>query len=127
MKGVKTTRKLKSKAKVTKVKPRAKPKPMVGRKDDTGKAPVLQMLRQFPKALTLVSKVSEYGHNQYGEKENNESWDNWKHVDNARFRYEQALGRHSLHSSKSLDVSGFPHIAHAAWNALAVLELLLEE
>lgn len=95
-----------------------------GRKDDAGKAPVMQFLRQFPNAIEYVSRISEYGHKEYGKDiEDQEKWDNWKYVDNAEFRYTQALGRHALEKDGSKDLkSGFLHIGHAAWNALAVLE-----
>lgn len=100
---------------------------MKGRKYDTGKPPVTQFLRQFPKAIAYLSQVSEYGHQKYGEAENDEKWDNWEHLENAKFRYEQAIGRHLLEKSSSLDESGFFSIAHAAWDAIAVLELILNE
>lgn len=100
---------------------------MNGRKDDSGKPPVTQFLRQFPKAIAYLSLVSQYGHNKYGEGENEANWDNWKFVENAKFRYEQAIGRHLLERSESLDESGYYSIAHAAWDAIAVLEKLLEE
>lgn len=100
---------------------------MKGKKFDTDKAPVTQFLRQFPLAIAYVAKVSEYGHYKYGEKEDGEKWDNWKKVENAKFRYEQALGRHLLEKDGEKDTeSGFYHLAHDAWNALAILQLKLE-
>lgn len=97
---------------------------ILGKKFDQGKSPVTQLLRQFPKAIDYIARVSEYGHGKYGSDEEIE-WDNWKKVDNAKFRYEQACGRHLLH--RGLDESGFHSMAHTAWNALAVLELTLDE
>jgi hypothetical protein len=99
-----------------------------GRKDDKSKPPVMQILRQFPDAIAQLAKVSEYGHKHYGESDNNQLWDNWRHVDNAKFRYEQALGRHILYQSDYPDKdSGLMHIVHAAWNALAIIQLTIEE
>jgi len=100
---------------------------MKGKKFDSGKPPVTQFLRQFPKAIAYLSKLSEYGHNKYGEEEDNEKWDNWKKVENGKFRYEQALGRHLLEENGEVDESGFLHIAHTAWDAIAALELELNE
>lgn len=100
---------------------------MKGKKFDEGKAPVTQFLRQFPKAIAYLAKLSEYGHNKYGEEEDNEKWDNWKKVENGKFRYEQAIGRHLLETDGKVDESGFLHIAHTAWDAIARLELELDE
>lgn len=104
-----------------------KKKKNIGRKDDKGKPPVTQFLRQFPKAIKYLAKLSEYGHNTYGAEEDNDAWDNWKKVENAKFRYEQAGGRHALEEEGPIDESGFKHVAHAAWNFIAVLELELED
>ena len=103
-----------------------KKKKNTGRKDDKGKPPVTQFLRQFPKAIKYLAKLSEYGHNTYGEDEDNDAWDNWKKVENAKFRYEQALGRHLVEENGPIDESGFKHIAQVIWNGLAVLQLELE-
>jgi len=100
---------------------------MPGNKFDEGKAPVTQFLRQFPKAIAYVSHISQYGHEKYGEKEDNDKWDNWKKVKNGKFRYEQAAGRHLLETDGKHDESKFLHMGHVAWNALASLELALDE
>lgn len=105
-----------------------KKKVSAGSKFDTGKAPVFQLLHQFPKAIEYISLISEHGHNKYGSSENSENWDNWKHVEDKKFRYEQAMARHMLKKSDHLDDdSGFLSIGHTAWNALAILETLLEK
>ena len=98
-----------------------------GKKNDQSKPPVTQFLRQFPNAMKYLALVSEYGHRKYGEEEDNENWDNWAKVENGRFRYEQALGRHMLEKHDHIDESGFLSIAHTAWNAIAVLEKTLQE
>jgi len=99
-----------------------------GNKNDAGKPPVTQLLRQFPSAIKYVSKCSEYGHKEYGEKENEELWDNWRYVEEAKFRYKQAAGRHFLEENGKFDEgSGLYHIAHCIWNLLAELQFQLEE
>lgn len=100
---------------------------MPGNKFDEGKAPVTQLLRQFPKAIAYIALISQYGHEKYGEEEDNEKWDNWRKVENNKFRYEQAAGRHLLETNGKFDDSTFLHIGHVAWNALARLELELDE
>ena len=89
------------------------------RKDDTGKPPIVQgVLRYFPKALCAVADVSAYGFKKYG------AWGGWRYVDDGLQRYTNALGRHLL--ADGLDPeSGLMEAAHAAWNALARLELLI--
>lgn len=99
----------------------------VGSKFDDEKPPVLQFLHQFPRAIAYLSSISKYGHDKYGKEENQEDWDNWKHVENRKYRYEQAMGRHSLEKSEHLDESGFYSVGHTGWNALAILETILEE
>ena len=93
-------------------------------KHDTGKSPVFRgALKYFPKALKAVADISAMGANKY-------SWEGWK--GRATFadmyRFEDAIGRHLLdeciygwYDSES----NLLHAAHAAWNALAKLELLL--
>jgi hypothetical protein len=116
---------VKKKVKVKKV---AKTSKTPGSKFDDGKPPVTQLMRQFPRALRYISQISEFGHNKYGNTENQEEWDNWKHVPNGKYRYEQAIGRHHLYKSEEPDSeSGFMHIGHTGWNALATLETILEE
>lgn len=102
-----------------------KQKERKGSKDDRGKPPVTQFLRQFPNAIAYLSMVSKHGHDKYGQEEDNENWDNWKFVEDRKFRYEQATGRHLLKRSDDLDESGFYSIAHTAWDAIAVLESIL--
>ena len=94
-------------------------------KHDSGKSPVFRgVFKYFPKALKAVADISAMGAKKY-------SWGGWK--DSATFadvhRFEDALGRHLLneHVEGWYDPeSNLLHAAHAAWNALAKLELLLE-
>lgn len=94
-----------------------------GLKFDNGKAPLVRgALQYFPKALMLVARVSEFGATKY-------AWDDWRHVPEAETRYLDALGRHlALDGAEDFDEdSSFDHIAHVAWNALAVLELRIKK
>lgn len=96
----------------------------VGVKGDQGKAPIFRgMLVQFPRAMERIASISAFGAAKY-------SWENWRRVDNASERYADAMVRHSVSEAKGevLDPeSGFHHAGHAAWNALAHLELILTD
>lgn len=103
-------------------------KQLEGKKLDTGKTPLLQgVLAYFPNALAAVGKVSEYGAKKY----NLDYADkNWSRVDGGLGRYGDALARHTTRhaAGEAYDPeSHLLHVAHAAWNALAVLELVLRE
>lgn len=91
-----------------------------GRKDDAGKIQPSIVLGDFSRALTEVCKAGETGIQRYGPSD-------WLKVPEARKRYEDALLRHWLSSkTERLDQdSQLLHLAHTAWNALAVLELEL--
>lgn len=92
-----------------------------GAKQDGGKVRFELVLRGFALALLAVAKVATFGARKY-------TPDGWASVEDAEQRYTDALYRHlnAHHRSELLDPdSGLPHLAHAAWNALAVLELRL--
>ena len=78
----------------------------------------------FPEAIEIVARVSEYGTTKYGIEL---SAKNWRKLDSAIERIENSLARHVIRPSRRLDESGLPHIAHVAWNALAILQLIIEE
>lgn len=91
-----------------------------GAKLDHGKPNLDLVLGEFPRALTEVGQVGTFGANKYTPR-------GWLQVDNAVERYSSALLRHYLSHRKGEDVdpdSGLSHLAHMAWNALAVLELI---
>lgn len=91
----------------------------VGAKLDAGKSRMSLVIHGFARALKLVGEVGTYGAEKY-------SPNGWELVPNGVERYCDALYRHMLDYaiSESADRgSGLPHLAHAAWNALAVLEL----
>jgi len=93
-------------------------------KYDGGKAPIYRgALSYFPRAIELVAAVSAFGASKY-------AWNGWQGVDDGINRYSDALVRHLAYEGKGevLDTdSGFLHAGHAAWNALARLELILRE
>jgi hypothetical protein len=87
-------------------------------KADAGKPLAGQMVTDFAQALQQVAEVTAYGARKY-------SRGSWKRVTFASTRYHDALYRHLLaHSAgqQTDNESGLPHLAHAAWNILALLE-----
>ena len=92
-----------------------------GVKYDEGKPRLDLVLGEFDKALWAVGKVGTYGANKYTD-------NGWQEVENGIERYSNAMLRHYLLSKREYidPESGLPHIAHCAWNCLAVLQLLLE-
>lgn len=95
-----------------------------GAKLDAGKAPVFRgAIGYFPRALTAVSEVSQFGANKY-------MWKGWETVPDGINRYMDAAGRHILKHAMGEETasdSKLLHLAHAAWGMLAVLELYLRE
>jgi hypothetical protein len=95
-----------------------------GAKLDAGKTPIVKgLLAQFPHACTEVAEISAYGAPKY-------PWGGWRSVPDANTRYLDALGRHLIMYLCGEDLdreSQRMHLAHMAWNALAVLELSLTE
>lgn len=95
-----------------------------GKKYDTGKSMVGTLCRVFPRALLGVGKCIEFGTHKYPKP------DNWKLVDGAYTRYQDSLMRHYLKflAGEMRDSeTNLLHLAHMAWNCLAVLELYLME
>lgn len=90
-----------------------------GAKDDKAK-PMAGVLLDFSRALQAVVDVGTYGAKKYKRQ-------GWCVVPEGSQRYTDAMVRHLL----AIDVdpdgldpeTGLPHLAHVAWNALAVLEL----
>lgn len=75
----------------------------------------------YPNALWQIGLVGTFGAAKYTD-------NGWMHVDNAQARYTDAFLRHILKhlAGERIDSdSGLPHMAHAAWNALAVLSFVL--
>jgi hypothetical protein len=95
-----------------------------GAKLDAGKTSIWRGgIDYFPRAIEAVAAISTFGARKY-------AWKGWESVPEGVERYSDALVRHLIAESKGevLDAdSGLLHAAHAAWNALAVLELKLRE
>jgi hypothetical protein len=93
-------------------------------KYDGGKTPVFRGgVSYFPRAIEAVAAISAFGARKY-------AWKGWEGVDDGYNRYSDAMVRHLLSESKGevLDPdSGLLHAAHAAWGALARLEILIKE
>lgn len=93
-----------------------------GKKYDTGKPMVGTLARVFPNALMAIGECIEFGTHKYPDP------NNWKKVEGAKTRYLDSLMRHLLKHYMGItgdEETGLPHLAHAAWNALAILELEL--
>lgn len=88
-----------------------------GAKLDSGK-PLAAMLLDFAYALQEVVEVGTYGATKY-------TRSGWQEVENGEERYFDAMFRHLLASrhTKYDEETGLMHLAHAAWNILATLEL----
>jgi hypothetical protein len=92
-----------------------------GSKLDAGKVRPALVLGGFARALLAVSAVGTFGANKYTD-------NGWITVPNGEERYDDALLRHWLYDKtgeKEDKDSLLLHKAHAAWNALAELDLLL--
>ena len=90
-----------------------------GAKDDKAK-PMAGVLLDFSRALQTVVDVGTYGAKKY-------TRTGWATVPEGSQRYTDAMMRHLLAMDVDPDgldkETGLPHLAHVAWNALAVLEL----
>lgn len=100
-----------------------------GAKLDFGKAPVARgAIKYFPRALIAVAMLSLYGSEKY-------SWAGWAKVDDGINRYDDAIARHMVGEAieGELDEAWLNvgkevrHATAVAWNALARLELILQE
>lgn len=85
-------------------------------KHDEGKPRAGLVLGDFSRALLEVAKVGTFGAEKYSDH-------GWLSVEDNRARYLDALWRHLLAKEERDSESGYSHLAHVAWNALAVLEL----
>lgn len=95
-----------------------------GKKYDSGKPMVGTLTDVFSRALMAVGACIEFGTHKYPNPKN------WQLVDNGIKRYRDAMVRHLLKYNAGIDKdeeTGLPHLAHMAWNALAILELYMQE
>ena len=93
-----------------------------GAKLDAGKNRLGLVFGGFANALEAVGRVGTYGAQKYTDH-------GWATVPNGIDRYTDAMYRHLLAeaSGEALDYdTNLLHAAHAAWNALARLELLTQ-
>lgn len=94
-----------------------------GKKFDSGKNKIGMVLSYFSLSIPSVGLVGTFGNKKYGNGFHDSNWDK---VENGKERYLDALIRHlfSYMSGTKIDLeSGRPHLAHAAWNVLALLEM----
>lgn len=94
-----------------------------GAKLDAGKTRMGLVLLGFSRAFTEVARVGTYGANKYTD-------DGWMEVPNGEQRYTDALLRHLMAEGTGQHIdpdTQLLHAAHAAWNALARLDLILRE
>ena len=94
-----------------------------GAKLDDGKVRAGLVINGFSIAITEVAKVGTYGAKKYSD-------NGWVAVPDGVNRYTDAMYRHLLKeaSGESTDnETGILHAAHAAWNALARLELMMKQ
>ena len=95
----------------------------VGVKYDNGKPMPGTAIEIFPRAIMEVGRCIEYGTHKYPEVHN------WEKLDGADRRYRDALMRHLIKHIVGSEIdmeSGIYHLAHVAWNALALCELFLK-
>ena len=107
---------------IAKIAPVAAEPNSIGCKDDDLKTQPALIINDMPRALIAVAEVATFGAAKY-------SKSNWIHVENGVERYTNAMDRHRIREGvEPFDLeSGLMHAAHAAWNALARLELMLRE
>ncbi len=94
-----------------------------GVKYNSNKPKLSMLFIQFPDALKAIVKCSEYGHEKY--KEFDKDFLNFKKVEGGSKAFADSGLRHRI--EKGLDESGLPHQYHVAWNALAELQMWIEE
>lgn len=95
-----------------------------GKKYDDGKPMAGTLTDVFSRALMAVGACIEYGTHKYPDPKN------WQLVNNGIKRYRDAMVRHLLKYNAGIDKdeeTGLPHLAHMCWNALAILELYMQE
>ncbi len=95
-----------------------------GKKYDGNKPMTGTVLRVFPLAMNAIGACIKFGTSKYPDP------NNWKKNKNALVRYNDSLIRHlTKHFSgrEADEETTLPHLAHVAWNALAILELYLME
>lgn len=93
-----------------------------GKKYDEGKSMVGTLINVFPEALMAIGMCIEFGTHKYPNP------NNWKKVKGAKKRYQDSLMRHLIkHNAGDIidEETNLLHLAHMAWNALAILQLYM--
>lgn len=93
-----------------------------GAKLDAGKPMCDVVLGGFAEALMEVTKIGTFGANKY-------TPNGWKEVEDGKRRYADAMLRHYFKSKweENDPDSDLLHLAHMAWNALAILHFHIQE
>jgi len=94
-----------------------------GAKLDAGKNRLGLVLCGFARALQEVGAVGTYGANKYSD-------NGWMEVPDGERRYTDAMFRHLMREATGEERdpdTGLYHAAHAAWNALARLDMALRK
>jgi hypothetical protein len=76
-----------------------------------------------PSAVEEIVKVYTFGAGKYGD-------NNWQNLPDGYNRYKAAMFRHLVASENGEQLdneSGLPHLAHMAWNGIALLHFYMEE
>jgi len=103
--------------------PNGIPANTAGAKLDPGENCLGLVLGCFSRALHEVGQGGTFGANKYTD-------NGWVEVPDGKRRYTDAMLRHILKEAAGEEVdvdSGLLHAAHAAWNALARLDLMLRQ
>ena len=103
--------------------PHGRPAHQAGSKLDANKTRAGLVIGGFARALLAVSEVGTFGARKY-------TPHGWVEVPDGAERYTDAMYRHLLAEAAGYtldDDSGLSHAAHAAWCALARLDLLLRQ
>jgi len=90
-----------------------------GAKDDNEKVRMELIDMDFPRALEAIGKIATHGAAKYSD-------GGWLKVSKAEARYQGAMRRHLIKHNRGEIIDpefGLTHLAHAAWNAMAILEL----
>lgn len=98
-----------------------------GIKSDSDKHRPTLIFRHMPNAIAAVIECGEFGAKKYDEHPMRCNWDK---VEDGLQRYTDAMLRHQLAELGGEDRasdSQLLHAAHAAWNSLARLELIIRQ
>lgn len=103
--------------------PHGKDQHETGAKLDAGKPRMSLVVGGFSRAIEAVAEIGTYGAQKYTD-------NGWMDVPNGIERYKDAMMRHlfAFEKGETYDKdSELEHLAHMAWNALAVLELQIRK